>query len=294
MQHLRDRTAVITGAASGIGRALALHLAREGMRLALVDRDGEGLDETIRLVGDAVEGQQRPRVSRHVLDVSDKAAMLALPEAVVAEHGGVHLVVANAGVTATHGFHEHSLEDFEWVIGVNLWGVVYAAKAFLPHLLAADEAHLVTVSSIFGIVGIPSQTSYCASKFAVRGFSEALAEELAGTHVGVTVVHPGGINTGIAANSRASDEKARANMVKFFARHTLPASEAASQIVEGVRRRRPRVLITREAVVGDLFKRLLPTWGNRRFVKTLMKVMRMDSALKQSQEQAISEARSGR
>jgi NAD(P)-dependent dehydrogenase (short-subunit alcohol dehydrogenase family) len=294
MQHLRDRTAVITGAASGIGRALALHLAREGMRLALVDRDGDGLDETIRLVGEQGSAQPAGRVSRHVLDVSDKAAMLALPDQVVAQHGGVHLVVANAGVTATHAFHEHSLEDFEWVMGVNLWGVVYAAKAFLPHLLAAEEGHLVTISSIFGIVGIPSQTSYCASKFAVRGFTEALAEELAGSHVGVTVVHPGGINTGIAANSRASDEKTRANMIKFFERHTLPASEAAAQIVTGVRRKRPRVLITKEAVLGDLFKRLLPTRGNRRFVKTLMKVMRMGDALKEAQDQAISEARASR
>lgn len=287
MKTLRDRTAVLTGAASGIGRALALHLAREGMRLALVDLDEVGLAETARMVGD-----QGARVSRHVVDVSDRAAMLALPEAVVAEHGGVHLVIANAGVTVSDAFHEHSLDDFEWVIGVNLWGVVHACKAFVPHLLQADAGHIVTISSIFGIVGIPSQTSYCASKFAVRGFTEALAEELAGTHVGVTVVHPGGINTNIAANSRSQDPQTRANMVKFFERHTLPAPEAAAQIVDGIRRDRARVLITREAVLGDLFKRAFPTWGNRRFVRTLMKVMRMGDRLKEAQEAAIAEARS--
>ncbi len=286
MKTLRDRTAVLTGAASGIGRATALALAARGCHLALVDRDAAGLAQTASLLPAA-----GLRVSQHVLDVSDRAAMLALPATVKAAHGAVHLLINNAGVTTTHSFHEQSLEDFEWVLGVNLWGVVYGTKAFLPLLLAADEAHIVNISSIFGIVGIPSQTSYCASKFAVRGFSEALAEELAGTHVGLTVVHPGGIATNIAANARSADEAGKARMVRFFEKHALPPEAAAAQILRAIDRKQPRLLITREAVLGDLFKRLLPTWGNRRFVQTLVKVMRMGNTLQETQEAAIAAAR---
>ena len=217
--------------------------------------------------------------------------MLALPDAVLRHHDAVHVLVNNAGVTSAHSFFDHSLEDFEWVIGINLWGVVYGTKAFLPHLLAADEAHIVNISSIFGICGVPSQTSYCASKFAVRGFTEALAEELRGTHVGTTVVHPGGINTNIAKNSRGDDEQAKARMVKFFAKHTLPPEEVARGIVRAIRRNEPRLLVTREAVVGDLLKRLLPDLGNRYFVRTLMKAMRMGGRLGEAQQEAISSAR---
>ena len=183
----------------------------------------EGLEATaerIRRVGG--------KVSTHVLSVADKDAMFALPEQVIAEHGAVHILVNNAGVTVAKGFHEHSMEDWEWVVGVNLWGVVYGCKAFMDHLLVAEEAHIVNISSLFGIVGVPSQTSYCATKFAVRGFTEALQEELRGTTVGTTVVHPGGIRTNIVQAARAADDELKARMARFFDKATIPPERLRS------------------------------------------------------------------
>ena len=272
MQQFIDRTAVVTGAGSGIGRAVSLALAKRGCRLALVDIDAEGLAESAR----QVSALGRP-VTTHVVDVSDKARMAALPDEVVAAHGAVHVLVNNAGVSVHASFADHSLEDFEWLMGINFWGVVYGCKFFLPHLLRAPEAHVVNISSVFGLLGVPRQASYCASKFAVRGLSETLRIELAKTKVGVTSVHPGGVATNIAAKMRVvgGPEAIAANerIVKRF-KNMLPPEVAAEAIVLGIAENRPRVLITRETHVADLLKRVLPglstdlvAWGYERFVE---------------------------
>ena len=270
MKKLTDRTAVVTGAGSGIGRATAILLAQRGCRLAIADINAEGLAETARLVRET----GRP-VTTHVVDVSNKARMQELATEVVDAHGAVHILINNAGVAVVSTFKEHTLEDFEWLMGINFWGVVYGCKFFLPHLSLADEAHIVNISSVFGLLGIPQQTSYCASKFAVRGFSESLRIELASSHVGVTSVHPGGIATNIVADARltgeAEDPKAHARMVKSF-KKMMPPSEAAAAIVRGIERNKPRVLITRETYIADVAKRLAPAlttelfgWGYERY-----------------------------
>ena len=286
MRKLIDRTAVVTGAASGIGRSTAELLARRGCRLALVDVSEEGLEATaerIRRVGG--------KVSTHVLSVADKDAMFALPEQVIAEHGAVHVLVNNAGVTVAKGFHEHSMEDWEWVVGVNLWGVVYGCKAFMDHLLVAEEAHIVNISSLFGIVGVPSQTSYCATKFAVRGFTEALQEELRGTTVGTTVVHPGGIRTNIVQAARAADDELKARMARFFDKATIPPERAAERIVGAIESNQSRLLITRESYALDALRRLVPMLGNQLAVRMLMKSMRMSGKIEDVQQRALQDAR---
>jgi len=265
MFALQDITAVVTGAASGIGRALAQELAARGAHLALADVVEEGLAETAA----SIEGDRR--VSTHVVDVSDLDAMRAFVDAVVAEHGAVHLVINNAGVTVDGGFHEQSIEDFQKVMGVNFWGVYYGCKLFLPHLLAVDRGWICNISSVFGIVGIPSQSSYCASKFAVRGMSEAMWEELEGTSIGLTVVHPGGVRTGIAASSKSYDEETYNRMVDFFQKKTMRPESAARVILDGIAAERPRVLVTREAPWMDRLKRLLPVRGNRIVAELVVK-----------------------
>lgn len=287
MKTLRGRTAVITGAASGIGKATALALAHEGMRLALCDKDPAGLAETAEAVR-AAGGE----VSLHPVDVSDRSAMRALPAAVAAVHGGIHLLVNNAGVTCSAGLLDQTVEDIEWVMGVNFWGVVYGCKYFLPHLLVAEEAHIVNISSIFGIVGIPTQSSYCASKFAVRGFTESLWEELRGLPVGVTTVHPGGVRTNIAANARGGDQRERDQMVKAFRRIPFTPEQAAERIVRAVKRDQKRLLFTRESILGDLLKRIFPVWGNHLFVDLVKKTFRMQGRLEAEQQRAIARARS--
>ena len=180
MKKLSDRVAVVTGAAGGIGRATSLALAKEGCHLALCDVNTVGLEETA-----AMARELGRTVSTHIVDVSNKERMRAFAEEVVAQHGGVNILVNNAGVTVTAPFEHHSLEDFEWIVGINLWGVIYGCKFFLPYLQKADEAHIVNLSSLFGLLGVPSQTSYCATKFAVHGFSEALWVELRDQNIGV-------------------------------------------------------------------------------------------------------------
>jgi NAD(P)-dependent dehydrogenase (short-subunit alcohol dehydrogenase family) len=269
MKQLRDRTAVVTGAGSGIGRAVSLLLAREGCRVAVADINRAGLEETKQ----QIEALGRP-VSAHVVDVSDKARMQELVGEVVAAHGAVHVVVNNAGVAVAKSFEDHTIEDFEWLMGINFWGVIYGCKYFLPELKKADEAHIVNLSSLFGLVGVPLQSSYCASKFAVRGFSEALRIELAGTQVGVSSVHPGGIATNIAASSRhngtAEGSALHERATKVF-KHMMPPSAAAARIVTGIRKNKARVLITRETYALDIAKRIAPdassslvAWGFQR------------------------------
>lgn len=192
----KDSVAVVTGAGSGIGRALAKRLAAEGIAgLALADVNREGLDETAAMLGNT-------KVSQHFVDVSDREAMHAFVDAVIGEHGRVTHVINNAGVALGGTLREVTLDEIEWLMSINFWGVVHGTKLFLPHLEKERSAHIVNISSLFGFVAPPGQTAYCASKFAVRGFTEALRHELEGTNITVSSVHPGGVRTNIANSAR--------------------------------------------------------------------------------------------
>ncbi|MEL6343222.1 MAG: SDR family NAD(P)-dependent oxidoreductase [Myxococcota bacterium] len=258
MKTLQGKVAVITGAASGIGAALSAALAQRGCRLALVDIQAERLADTAKTARGL-----GATVSTHVIDVSNRAAMATLPEAVIEAHGAAHLIVNNAGVTVIEKMIDHSLEDWDWILGINLYGVIYGCHFFLPRLLEAGEGHIVNISSVFGIAGVPTQSSYCATKFAVRGLSESLWEELDGTGVSVTVVHPGGINTDIVVGSRTRNTSRQETLAGLFRTRGRSASAAADMIVRAVERDQKRVLIGPEAYVIDGLRRLMPAWGNR-------------------------------
>ncbi len=254
---LADRTAVITGAAGGIGRAIAMSLARRRCHLALADVNEAGLAETARAA--SVNGV---RVSRHRLDVADRAAVATFPQAVMAEHRSVDLLVSNAGVALVGTFDQISEEDFEWLFEINFRGVVRMTRAFLPLLRASDDARIVNLSSIFGIVAPPGQTAYAASKFAVRGFSLALRHELEGTRIGVTLVHPGGVATDIARNARmprnASAEEIQKRLAIAQKMLIMPPETAGEIIVKAIERREPRVLVGSDAKRVSVIERLFP------------------------------------
>lgn len=252
------RTCVITGAASGIGAALTLNLARRRAVLVLVDRDAEGLERVAAL---ARESGAR-EVSTHVVDLADGGDRLDLAAAVAERHGGADLLVNNAGVALSGTFAEVSLKDFDWLLEVNLHAVIRTTKAFLPQLLSRPGAHVVNISSLFGLIAPPTQVAYVTSKYGVRGFSEALRHELAG-RVGVTVVHPGGIRTNIATSARLSgadvDGRQAAQAAEFTRRAlTMPPEEAARLIVAAVQGRKPRLVITRAAKLADVLVRIAP------------------------------------
>jgi short-subunit dehydrogenase len=254
---LHDRTAVITGAGNGIGRAIALSLAKRGCHLALADINESGLAETAELLDGA-----RIRISRHRLDVADRAAVAALPQAVVAEHGRVDLLFNNAGVALAGTFEQISESDFDWLFDINFAAVVRLTRAFLPQLKASDDARIVNISSLFGLISPPGQTAYSASKFAVRGFSNALRFELAESNVGVTVVHPGGVATKIAENARrhaGSTNTEVADRLELARRVlTMPPAQAGEIIVQAVERRAARVVVGGRAKMMALIERLAP------------------------------------
>jgi NADP-dependent 3-hydroxy acid dehydrogenase YdfG len=259
MKTLDGKVVVITGAGSGIGRALALRAAGMGAVLAISDRDEVGLVETAQQV------QTRTSTSREVrtdkVDVRDRAALHAYAASVREEFGRVNVVVNNAGVALHGDFEEVSYADFEWVMDVDFWGVVQGTKEFLPHLIESGDGHVVNVSSLFGLVGMPGQTAYNSAKFAVRGFTEALRQEmiLAGHPVQVTCVHPGGIKTGIARNARATASHDQAQVARHFdtklARMT--PDRAAEIIIDGVLADKPRVLVGADAKVIDAVARVI-------------------------------------
>lgn len=248
---------MVTGAASGIGRALAQSLAQRGCNLALADVNEAGLEETARLIGNRV------RVTRHRLDVADASAVAAFPADVLAAHGAVDVLVNNAGVALGGTFEQVSAEEFDWLMSINFSGVVNLSRAFLPHLKARPQAQLVNLSSIFGIIAPPGQTAYSAAKFAVRGFSQALRHELLAekSSVGVTVVHPGGVRTSIAANARVGSgatPATEADKRNFDRLLRMPPPQAAEIIVRAIEARAPRVLVGSDAVAASLIERLFP------------------------------------
>ena len=256
--EIEGRVAVVTGAASGIGRAIARSLGARACHVALADIDQAGLQETARLIGDRV------KVTCHMLDVSDRTAIARFPSEIAATHGGVDILVNNAGVALGGSFEQTTEADFDWLLRINFEGVVCMTRAFLPMLQARPQAQLVNVSSLFGLIAPPGQSAYSASKFGVRGFSEALRHELAASKsgVGVTVVHPGGVRTNIAAKARIADvipqatrEKQRARFAKAL---KLAPERAGEIIVAGIVRRRPRILVGSDAKAASIIERLMP------------------------------------
>lgn len=256
MKTLADKVVVITGAGSGIGRALALNLAEKGALLALSDVNEEGLAETVVLAEKA--GAKEVRSDR--LDVADRAAFEAYAAAVAAHFGRVNVVVNNAGVALAGDFVDLDMKDIDWITGINFWGVVHGSKFFLPHLIESGDGHLVNISSLFGLIAMPGQSMYNASKFAVRGMTEAIREEMliARHKVGVTAVHPGGIKTAIARNARVSDKEDKAATAKLFDEKlaTMTPEKAAAIIVRGITRNQARVLVGLDAHALHTFGKL--------------------------------------
>ena len=250
-------TAVITGAASGIGEQLAHALARRGSALALVDRDAERLERVARAVR-PVGGQP---LTCYVTDLADDAATHALGAKLAAAHPDTTLLINNAGVALGGTFEQVSEEEFDWLLAINLRAVITLTRALLPVLRTHPGSHLVNMSSLFGLIAPPGQVAYATSKFAVRGFTEALRSELAG-EVGVTVVHPGGIRTRIAETARVAAAvpaaEVAAGKAAFERLLTYPPERAAEQIVGAVEKRRPRLLIALSARVPDVIARIAP------------------------------------
>jgi NAD(P)-dependent dehydrogenase (short-subunit alcohol dehydrogenase family) len=257
-----SKVAAITGAGSGIGRALALGLARRGYRLAISDVGEEGLAETKSLCGSA-------EVHTQVVDVSDRDAVLAWADAVVAHYGVVHQIYNNAGIAYSRTILESEFEDYEKVLGVNLWGVIHGTKAFLPHLIASGDGNVVNISSLNGYLAQSEMSHYVTSKFGVRGFTETLRIEMldAGHKVAVTSVHPGGIKTNIATSALAAAKAAGKPVTEADERREklynekllkMPADKAADIIIKGAEAGKPRVLVGNDAKAVDLFVRLVP------------------------------------
>jgi NAD(P)-dependent dehydrogenase (short-subunit alcohol dehydrogenase family) len=273
MSFLGGGVAVVTGAGSGIGRALAKRLAAEGSALALADVDAAGLAETAQSIG-----SRKTPVTTNVVDVADEASVSAFAEEVSRKHGRVTLLINNAGV-ALHGqFEEISLDDFRWLMNINFWGTVYGVKHFLSMLKREQRSHIVNLSSVFGIVAPPGQSAYSASKFAVRGFTECLRHELAGTSVRVSCVHPGGIQTAIARRARigagAAGSRREEDITQFERLARTSPDEAAGRILRGVERSEPRILVGADAYQIDILQRLRPATYWKTLSRRLEKLCR--------------------
>jgi short-subunit dehydrogenase len=276
MTQINGSAAAVTGAASGIGRALALELAARGCDLALADRDEAGLQSVATEIASA-----HPRkVSTHRVDVGEPTQIAEFAAAASAAHPRLNIVINNAGVALLGQFGEIEQAQMDWLFNINFWGTVHGTRAFLPILAKQREAHIVNLSSIFGIIAPPGQTAYCAAKFAVRGFSESLRHELAmaNSPVRLSVVHPGGVATNIARNSRTgtgvTDNARRAQSIDRFdaVAKTTPAA-AAQRIIFGIEKNQPRILIGNDARFMDLLQRFRPATYWPVLAKRLEKAM---------------------
>ena len=264
MNEFLGKVAVITGAGSGIGRALAVSLAQQGCNLALADINTESLEQTqVILDSDLFDGSVQ--VTLHTVDVSQWSDVQALAESVKEQHGRVNLLINNAGVGLGSLFKDASLDDMRWVMDINYWGVVYGCKAFLPLIKKTGGSTIVNVSSVFGLVTVPMSTAYCSSKFAVRGFSDALRHEVGymGSDIKVACAFPSGIKTAIAQNSKVtlhtkskkSVEQQKANMEAHF---LITPDQAATDILNGVRKGKSRIKVGKGSTLMDLASRLFP------------------------------------
>ncbi len=261
MSLTKESVVVITGAASGIGRALAIRLAREPIAgIAISDVNEKDLAETEKLINNP-----NLKVTAHLVDVADESEMRRFAEEVVENHGRVTHIINNAGVALGGTLKDVSLDDIRWLMNINFWGVIHGTKIFLPHLEREKSAHIVNFSSIFGIIAPPGNAAYSASKFAVRGFTEALRHELEGTNIAVSVVHPGGVKTNIANNAKIGEGVAlstqelreRKEKMNRNLSRTTP-EQAAEIIVKGIKNRNPRILIGADARLLSLIGRFFP------------------------------------
>ena len=282
MKTFKEKVAVITGAGSGMGRYLAVLLAKEGADVSVCDVNEETLNETVEMLR-----KYNVSVSSHLLDVSDKDAIEALPRKVIDQHGKVDMVFNNAGVTTGSHFKDMDEDNWDWVMGINFDGVINSTRAFIPHMVDSPEAAIVNTSSIFGMVAVPGQTVYHATKFAVRGFTESLAMEMRETNPNLQIhcVHPGHIGTNIAATARFDEEnfnqdetqvsnsiftrnapKSQKEMGDLFREGGMHPSKAAEIILNGVKKNKSRIFIGLDAKLLDLSQRIFPknyhkTWA---------------------------------
>ncbi len=258
MKELKGKVAAITGAASGIGQLLAVNFAGEGCRLAISDIDADGLKETAKMVENL-----NAKVSTHIVDVADRDQVYRFAADVAEQHGGVDIIINNAGVVIAESVDDVTYEDFEWLFGINFWGVVYGTKAFLPYLKKRPEGHIVNISSINGIITWPNHSPYCAAKFAVKGFTEVLLQEMRKSNIRVSCVHPGGIKTKIARNARfykspGNNMTQEEGAERFEKMAMTTADKAAKIIISGIKKNKRRILVGPDAHVMDFLTRLLP------------------------------------
>jgi short-subunit dehydrogenase len=271
--HLSGKVVVVTGAALGIGRALSSALLAKGCHLALVDLD----EETLSSLHDALSrAAPHRRVTMHAADVADRARMRALADEVVQAHGAVDVLVNNAGVAYEAPFPQTILDDWDRVIAVNLMGVIHGCHFFLPHLAKVERAHIVNLSSLLGVIAMPGQAAYSATKFAVRGLSEALQEELRETTVGLTVVHPGAVATGMMTRARCDDPDLVQRIDAWYERNAASPERVAARIVRAIEKGKPRLVVAPDAVFGDLLKRLMPVAGNRLLVDLAIRMLGLE------------------
>ena len=255
MKNFQNKVAVITGAGGGVGSALALKLAGQGCSLALVDIADEALARVASRLAD-----KNVCISTHKVDITNKQQMAALPTAVLAQHEKVNILVNNAGITYQKSFATHTLEDWEKIIGINLWGVIYGCHYFLEALQASGDAHIVNLSSMSAFIGLPGQSSYCATKAAVRLLSESMAAELEQKNIAVTSVHPGAIKTEMiqATLKNSDDEKAAQRNYELAHKIGVTPEEVAERIIKAMRRKDIRIRVGKDAVAIDLAKRWFP------------------------------------
>jgi len=264
MKDLRHSIAAVTGAASGIGRSLAIHLAQEGCGLALADIDPDGLHQTAKMIkGNDIN------ITTQVLDVANREQVYQFAQDVVRAHGKVNIIINNAGVSLTETLEDVTYEVFDWLLGINLWGVVYGSKAFLPYLKEQPEGHIVNISSVHGLFTNRNVGPYCTSKFAIKGFTQALCQELKDTGVHVSCVHPGGIKTNIARNARfikaSYPEMGRDEVLEYFDKNIArtSADKAAQIIIKGIKKNKTRILVGTDAHIFDLLQRMFPVMWQR-------------------------------
>lgn len=268
MINFNNKVAVITGAGGGIGQALALVLAKKGCHLALADISQENLDASKKAAA-----AFNVKITTHVCDVSDSQAYQLFVEDVIAQHGRVNLLINNAGITMQRSFENHRLEHWQLTIGVNLWGVIHGCHYFLPYLKAADEAHIINLSSMAAFIGLPNQAGYCATKSAVRALSETLNMELAADNIAVTSVHPGAIATNMIRNTldKADNPKQALKNLEMAEKIAMPVEQAAEKIIHAAEKRKLRLRIGKDAVLLDIFKRLMPITMQKLIIRAVLK-----------------------
>ena len=258
MKQLTDRVAVITGAGSGIGRATALALAKEGCELALSDVNESGLLQTVALIGG-----DSTKVTTYLVDAASPTEMKKFADAVASAHGHIHIVINNAGVALAGNIEENSLEDLEWMVGINFWGVVYGCKFFLPYIRKEEEGHIINISSLAGLMGIPSLGGYSATKAAVRSWTETLSNELRDTPIKVSSIHPGGIATSIVDQARVAESLNQEEMATNFSQRGVSPDRVAQKIVSVLKSGKLRGLICTETYVLAALLRVMPRTTHR-------------------------------